>query len=478
MTTDWLFKNATVMDGSGAAAYTADVAVCGDRITGIAPVITEEAKNIVDCCGQVLAPGFIDVHTHDDLIVIKRPNYIEKTSQGITSVIAGNCGISAACAVIKDSVPDPLGLLGERDDFCYPDFAGYRDAVNAATPSVNVASLVGHTTLRNTCMAALNSSAADVQITAMQHLLRQALAQGALGLSTGLSYDNAVNASTEEVCALAGVVAESGGLYATHLRTEYDSITDAMEEAFHIGRRAGVPVQISHLKCAGVKNWGRSTEILSLIEHWQQHQDIGCDAYPYRAGSSCLDLKQVTADYDILITWSSPHPSMAGNTLKDIAAQWQTGLHDAAARLLPAGAIYFQMDEKDVRRVLAHPATMVGSDGLPCDPNPHPRLWGTFPRVLGFYTRDNRLFPLPMAIHKMTGMSAIRFGLAQRGFIREGFFADLVVFDPETIRDTATFPAPKQQAEGIDLVLVNGVLTWSQGQMTGNRAGRFLSRIS
>jgi N-acyl-D-amino-acid deacylase len=477
MKTDWLFKHATVMDGSGAAAYTADVAVCGDRITGIAPEITADAKNIVDCRGRVLAPGFIDVHTHDDLTVIKRPGYTEKTSQGVTSVIAGNCGISAACAVIKDVVPDPLGLLGERDEFCFPDFAGYRDAVNAAIPSVNVASLVGHTTLRNTCMDTLDGPATASHIAAMQHLLRESLDQGALGLSTGLSYDSAVNASTQEVCALAELLAEYHGIYTTHLRTEYDGITDAMEEAFHIGRHAGVPVQISHLKCAGVKNWGRSSEILALMERHQQHQDISCDAYPYRAGSSCLDLKQVTADYDILVTWSSPHPEMAGKTLRDIAAQWQTGLHDAAARLLPAGAIYFQMDEEDVRRVLAHPVTMVGSDGLPCDPNPHPRLWGTFPRVLGFYARDERLFPLTTAIHKMTGLSATRFGLAQRGFIREGCFADLVVFDPETLRDTATFPVPKQQAEGIELVLVNGVLTFHGGQMTGTRAGRFLSRI-
>lgn len=478
MKTDWLFKHATVMDGSGTAAFFADVAVCDDRITGIAPAITGESHNVVDCRGRILAPGFIDVHTHDDLTVIKRPDYIEKTSQGVTSIIAGNCGISAACAVIKDRVPEPLGLLGGRDEFCYPDFTSFRDAVNATTPSVNVASLVGHTTLRNTCMDTLDGPATASQIAAMQHLLRQALEQGALGLSTGLSYDSAVNASTEEVCALASLLAEYGGLYATHLRTEYDDITDAMEEAFHIGRHAGVPVQISHLKCAGVKNWGRSTDILALMEHWQQHQDISCDAYPYRAGSSCLDLKQVTADHDILVTWSSPHPEMACKTLKDIAAHWQTGLHDAAARLLPAGAIYFQMDEEDVRRVLAHPSSMIGSDGLPCDPNPHPRLWGTFARVPGFYSRDERLFPLTTAIHKMTGMSARRFGLEQRGFIREGFFADLVVFDPETIRDTATFPAPKQQAEGIEQVLVNGVLTWNQGQMTGRRAGRFLSRIS
>lgn len=476
MKIDWLFKNATVIDGSGNAEYRADVAVKGDRIVRIAPAIHEVAENTVDCQGLVLSPGFIDVHTHDDLVVIRRPDYIEKTSQGVTSIIVGNCGISAACAVLKDEVPDPINLLGELNEFHYPDVAHYREQINTVPPSVNVATLIGHTTLRNNCVESLLEPASEANIRTMRDTLRLALEQGALGLSTGLSYGNAVNASTEEICALAELLAEHQGIYTTHMRTEYDGIIDAMLEAFHVGRHGRVPVQISHHKCAGAKNWGRTTETLALIEKYQQHQEINCDVYPYRAGSSNLDLKQVTEDYDILITWSMPHPEMAGKTLQAIAGEWGTDVHDAAARMQPAGAIYFQMLEEDVRRVLQHPSSMVGSDGLPCDPNPHPRLWGTFPRVLGYYSRDEKLFPLTTAIHKMTGMSAWRFGLEKRGLIREGNFADLVIFDPQNINETGTFQNPKQTADGIEHVFVNGVLTWSQQKMTGLRAGKFLSR--
>lgn len=476
MKIDWLFKNATVIDGSGGSEYIADVAVEGDRIVRIAPAIHDKAAATVDCQGLVLAPGFIDVHTHDDLVVLKRPDYVEKTSQGVTSIIVGNCGISAACAVLGDEVPDPINLLGELEEFRYPDVARYRQQIDAVTPSVNVATLIGHTTLRNNCVESLLEPADSASISTMRDVLRQAMEQGALGLSTGLSYGNAVNASTEEICALAELLAEYQGIYTTHMRTEYDGIIDAMQEAFHVGRHGRAPVQISHHKCAGARNWGRTVETLALIEQYQQQQEISCDVYPYRAGSSNLDLGQVTTDYDILITWSTPHPEMAGKTLQAIAATWECSVHQAAERLLPAGAIYFQMHEDDVRRVLQHPSAMIGSDGLPCDPNPHPRLWGTFPRVLGYYSRDEKLFPLTTAVHKMTGMSARRFGLEKRGELREGNFADLVVFDPQQINETGSFQNPKQAADGIAYVFVNGVLTWTQKQMTGRRAGRFLGK--
>ncbi|WP_159567274.1 N-acyl-D-amino-acid deacylase family protein [Budvicia diplopodorum] len=476
MKADYLFRNATVIDGSGYAEYIADVAIKGDRIIRIAPTITEEAETVIDCTNLVLSPGFIDVHTHDDLIVVKRPEYVEKTSQGVTSIIVGNCGISAVCAVLKDEVPDPINLLGELDEFHYPDLASYRDKIDSVTPSVNVATLIGHTTLRNNCVDSLLEPANAANVKQMQQVLRKALEQGALGLSTGLSYGNAINSSTEEICALAELLAEFQGIYTTHMRTEYDGIIDAMQEAFHVGRHAKVPVQISHHKCAGAKNWGRTVETLALIEKYQQNQDINCDLYPYRAGSSNLDLKQVTEDYDILITWSTPHPDMAGKKLQEIAADWAVDVHEAASRLVPAGAIYFQMHEDDVRRVLQHASSMIGSDGLPCDPNPHPRLWGTFPRVLGYYSRDEKLFPLTTAVHKMTGMSAKRFALQDRGLIKEGHFADLVVFDPNKVNEAGTFQNPKQKAEGIEHVFVNGVLTYSQKQMTGKRSGRFLSK--
>lgn len=203
---------------------------------------------------------------------------------------------------------------------------------------------------------------------------------------------------------------------------------------------------------------------------------VACDCYPYAASSSTLDLKQVTDAFRITITWSTPHPGMGGRDLQDIAGEWGVSLMDAARRLQPAGAVYYGMDEADVRRILAHPLSMVGSDGLPEDPFPHPRLWGAFPRVLGHFSRDVGLFPLHTAVHKMTGLSAARFGLSERGEIREGHWADLVLFDPLRIRDVADFKQPQRAAEGIDGVWVNGVLSYREGQANGQRPGRFLAR--
>jgi N-acyl-D-amino-acid deacylase len=327
-------------------------------------------------------------------------------------------------------------------------------------------------------MDRLDRAATDAEIAGMRAQLREALEHGALGLSTGLAYGNAINAPTEEVLALAEPLAEFGGLYATHLRSEFADILNAMEEAFRIGKHARVPVVISHLKCAGVENWGRSSEVLQALEAASRHQHVGCDCYPYTASSSTLDLKQVTADYDIQVTWSEPHPEQGGKMLQQIAADWGVDLHAAAARLMPAGAVYHCMSDDDVNRILSHPATVVGSDGLPNDPLPHPRLWGAFPRVLGYYSREQKLFSLATAVHKMTGLSAQRFGLEQRGLVREGYHADLVLFDPETIRDAASFTDPMQPAHGIDAVWVNGQLAYrgQDKQATRARAGRFLAR--
>jgi amidohydrolase/N-acyl-D-amino-acid deacylase len=310
----------------------------------------------------------------------------------------------------------------------------------------------------------------------MRGQLVEALAHGALGLSTGLAYHNAAAAPTEEVVSLGEPLAAAGGLYCTHLRTEFEGIRGALDEAFDVGRRTGVPVVVSHLKCAGVANFGRSAEVLAAIESSAAGQAIGWDCYPYTASSSTLDLGQVTDEIEILITWSDPHPEQGGRRLADVAAEWGTDLHAAARRLQPAGAVYHCMAAQDVERILAHPDTAIGSDGLPEDPLPHPRLWGTFPRVLGHYARDRRLFPLSEAVRKMTGLSADRFGLAGRGYLREGYHADLVLFDPATVRDTATFTEPRRTAVGIAAVWVGGMLTWSEGEATGARAGSFLRR--
>ncbi|MBJ3816320.1 D-aminoacylase [Shimwellia pseudoproteus] len=476
MKADWLFKNVTVIDGSGGPAYRADVAVTGDRITEIAPAITRPAAQAIDGEGQVLAPGFIDVHTHDDTNVIRIPEYLPKISQGITTVIVGNCGISAAGATIRHQVPDPMNLLGEKQHFVYPTVADYARAVEAARPVVNVGTLVGHTSLRNNQMDDLFRAATAQEIRAMGDELRVALRQGALGMSTGLAYASAFQATTEEVMALAEALAAEGGIYTTHLRSEFEPILDALDEAFRIGRHGKVPVVVSHHKCAGAKNWGRTTETLALFDKMRQHQEIGCDCYPYSASSSTLDLKQVTDEFDIVVTWSQPCPEEAGQTLQQIAEKWGVTLNDAARRLMPAGAIYYNMDEQDVQRVLRYPVTMVGSDGLPNDPMPHPRLWGAFPRVLGHYSRDKQLFPLTTAVHKMTGLSAARFRLPERGLVKTGYYADLVLFNPDTVRDVASFTDPQRPAEGINAVMVNGVMSYRDNHQITGRAGRFLRR--
>ncbi len=473
---DTLIRNARVLDGSGADAQTADVAVDAGIVCAIGQLSRYVGKQVIEGDGQVLAPGFIDTHTHDDTIVIRNPQMMAKLSQGVTSVIVGNCGISAAPVQLTGPPPDPMNLLGEADAFRYPTFASYVAAVDAAQPAVNVAALVGHTALRNNHMDRLDRAASAGEVQAMRAQLTEALDHGALGLSSGLAYSSARSAPAEEILSLAEPLAAAGGIYASHMRTEAEEILSAMQEAFSTGRNSRVPVVISHLKCAGVANWGRSGEVLHALDTARAEQPVQCDCYPYTASSSTLDLRQVDERVRIVITWSTPHPEVAGQSLEQIASAWGIKQVEAAARLQPAGAIYHNMSEEDVRRILQHPASMIGSDGLPNDPRPHPRLWGTFPRVLGYYCRDQGIFSLPQAVHKMTGLPAQRFGLTGRGRISEGAYADLVLFDPETIRDTATFSDPICRAEGIAAVWVNGVLSYQDRDATGPRSGRFLSR--
>lgn len=477
---DTLIRHATVYDGTGRPGELADVGV--DSAGRLCLFRGDEprpaARVEVDAQGLALAPGFIDVHTHDDTVVIRQPEMLPKISQGVTTVVVGNCGISASPVRLRGSAPDPMNLLGPDSAFRYPRFADYRKAIEAAQPAVNVAALVGHTALRSNHLDDLDRAAHPAEIEAMRLELADSLEAGALGLSTGLAYASAFAASTDELKRLVAEVAAHGALYTTHLRSEFEPILDALAEAFDVARHGPSPLIVSHLKCAGARNWGRSTEVLAAMEGAARLQPVGCDCYPYAASSSTLDLKQVTDEFDIFITWSTPHPDMAGQTLAAIARTWQVSLLEAARRLQPAGAVYHGMNEGDVRRILSHPMSMVGSDGLPEDPHPHPRLWGAFPRVLGHYARDQGLFALPEALRKMTGLSAARYGLDQRGRLLPGYWADLVLFNPLTVRDTATFDDPQQRAAGIEAVWVNGVLSYRQGQATGARAGRFLPRSS
>jgi N-acyl-D-amino-acid deacylase len=266
MNSDTIIRNANVLDGSGAAGERADVAVRGGRIVAVGSALRSTATHVFDAEGRVLAPGFIDVHTHDDTAVIRRPAMLPKLSQGVTTVIVGNCGISASPVRLHGELPDPMNLLGAAEDFRYPTFAAYVDAIRQARPAVNVAALVGHTALRNNQMDRLDRFATEVEIDAMRAQLCEALDGGALGLSSGLAYASANSASTAEVLALAAPLGSARALYVTHMRNESDVILDAMGEAFGIGRRCGAPVVISHLKCAGIANWGRSGEVLHELE--------------------------------------------------------------------------------------------------------------------------------------------------------------------------------------------------------------------
>jgi N-acyl-D-amino-acid deacylase len=474
---DRILRDATIYDGSGDAPFPGEVAIAGERIAFVGPpgsLAPGSARVEVNLRGRALAPGFIDAHTHDDRIVLDAPDMVPKISQGVTTVVSGNCGISLAPAMFAGDPPPPMNLLGGSEAYQFPTFAAYAKALADTVPGTNVAALIGHSALRLATMDDIRGKASDAEIGRMLEHVDEAMENGATGFSTGLFYPTNAGADIDEVSRIAARFAERGGVYATHMRDEQDKVLDSIAETMTTAKRADIPVVISHHKCAGPQNWGRTRETLPVIAEAARHQAVNLDAYPYTAGSTNLRADLVTDRFRIMIAWSKPHPEATGRNLADIAADWGVDLHEAARRLQPAGAIYFQMDEADVRRVLSFPLTMIGSDGLPHDSHPHPRLWGTFPRVIGHYARDVGLFPIETAIHKMTGLPAKVFKLAGRGRVAAGAFADLVVFDPQSIIDRATYDDPKQFSAGVDEVYVNGVLSWEAGSTAVRRAGRLV----
>ncbi len=476
-----------MIDGGGGPSWPGDVLIVGDRIARLGEGLRERLPDglviadldVIDCRGHAIAPGFIDAHTHDDAIVLRDPACLPKLSQGITTVVTGNCGISLAPYATREAMP-PLTLLG-ADSFRHATMSEYRLAVQAAQPALNVAALIGHTTLRFAAMTDLTRAASSDERAQMARLLDACMAQGAHGLSSGLFYEEAYAAPADEVTELARVVAKHRGVYATHLRSEMETILDAMHEAGDSAFAAGVPLVISHHKCAGPANWGRTRETLPLVEALAKRQQIALDVYPYVAGSTVLREDLVDGVIDVMLTWSDAYPEFGGRMLADIAAEWSVDQKTACRRLKPGGACYFQMNEEDVERVIAHPLTMIGSDGLPHDRHPHPRLWGAFPRVFARYWRARGLFTLEQAVHKMTGLTARNFRIVDRGVLRANAMADVVVFDPATIADTATFEAPISASLGIHRVVVNGELAYAGGDpepRTLACAGRMLTHKS
>src|SRR5579884_3797825 len=407
--TDTILRGGTVIDGSGAKRFRGDVAIAGDRIAAVGSVAKTAGAREIDVSGLVVAPGFIDVHTHDDRALIAMPDMAMKASQGVTTVVTGNCGVSLAPLALDRAPPPPLDLLGETGDFRYPRFADYLAALERAPAALNAAPLVGHSSLRVGAMKTLDRPATEEEIAQMGERLEEALDAGAIGLSTGLYYPPARHAPAAEVEALARLLRPVGALYTTHMRDEGRGVLDSLAESFAVGRAAHVPVVISHHKTAGRENFGRTALTLPAIAAAIAVQEVGLDAYPYTASSTVLQPDRLAAAEKVLVTWSKSVPQAAGRDLAQIAAEWGVTQEEAAARLQPAGAIYWMMDEADVERVLAFPHTMIGSDGLPHDAHPHPRLWGAFARVLGHYCREEKLFPLEEAVRRMTGLPAARF---------------------------------------------------------------------
>ena len=488
-TFDLVIRAASVFDGSGAPPVDGDIGLRGSRIAALGDIEPGSGPEL-DAHGLALSPGFIDVHSHDDLAVFLWPEMDFKVMQGVTTDIVGNCGMGAAPgSEARSNVAafDPDGEIPH-----WTGYASYIEAIEADPPSLNVAVLMGHGTARNVAMGNAERAPDPAERKEMRDLFTEGMAAGAVGMSTGLIYEPGRYSSTEELVDLARLVGEGGGLYASHMRNEGERLLESIAETLLIGREGELRVQISHHKASGRENWGKVRESLRMIDEARADgMEVSADQYPYTAGSTLLyalvqngavggsgDGGVGTVEPEgLLIASASRHPEYEGKTLADLADAFDLPAEDAANRVLEeAGrnvwAIIETMSEDDVRTVMGHPSTMIGSDGIPAKgANPHPRLYGTFPRVLGRYARDEEILPLAEAVHRMTGMPAHQFRLADRGVIREGAIADLVLFDPATVADRGTYDDPRQYPAGIPHVFVNGTAVVRDGVHTGARPG-------
>ncbi|EHK66938.1 N-acyl-D-amino-acid deacylase family protein [Achromobacter arsenitoxydans] len=472
---DLIIEGGWLIDGLGGPRRRADVGVAGERIAAIGDLSAVPARRRVDTAGRIVAPGFIDVHGHDDLMFVEKPDLAWKTSQGITSVVVGNCGVSGAPAPQAGNTAAALALLGETPLF--DSMGDYFDELRVRQPVINVAALVGHANLRLAAMRDPTAQPTAEEQSLMQRMLADALEAGAVGFSTGLAYQPGGMARQAELEGLAHVAAAHGAMHTSHIRNEGDEVEAAVDEVLAIGRSTGCATVLSHHKCMMPRNWGKSRATLANIDRARaEGVDVALDIYPYPGSSTILIPERAETIDDIRITWSTPHPECSGEYLSDIAARWGCDKTTAAERLCPAGAIYFAMDEDEVRRIFQHECCMVGSDGLPNDAHPHPRLWGSFTRVLGRYVREAQLVTLEAAVAKMTSLPARVFGLAGRGQLSVGAWADIVVFDADTVVDRATWEEPTLASIGVEQVLVNGrqVFPAAAGMP---RPGKILRRV-
>lgn len=495
MSWDLLIRGATVYDGLGGAPFGGDVAVSGERIAAMGAKLEGHAGVVVDGAGLSLAPGFIDVHSHDDVAVLLTPEMDFKVMQGVTTDVVGNCGLAAAPYDVGSRMFRTFHAEGEMPR--WDGYGGYMALLDAEPASLNVAVLVGHNALRFAAMGSEARAPSEGEMHQMRSWLAEGLAAGAVGFSTGLIYEPGRHAKPAEITTLASDVAAAGGVYATHMRDEAGGLLDSIRETIRVGETAGVPIQVSHHKATGRTNWGRVRESLRLLDEARARGiDATADQYPYTSGSTTLHavvqngalriagpegaLGRIAAR-DVLFASVPKHPSWEGKTLEQVARQLYLSPEPAARRVLQedrgAVVVIEVADEKDICTVLAHPTTMIGSDGVPASgSNPHPRLYGTFPRVLGRYVREEGVLSLPEAIRRMTSMPAQKFRLDDRGVLRPGAFADLVLFDPAVIADEGTYDSPRRYPRGIDSVFVNGVRVVERGVHTGARSGRALRR--
>jgi N-acyl-D-amino-acid deacylase len=518
MTLDKAIINGTIIDGSGTLRHTGSVGIKGSRIVSVDEDVGL-AQQIIDADGLVVAPGFIDIHTHSCAALLADPRGLSAVSQGVTTHVVGNCGNSVfPAAELMRPLVERFGV-----EYTWTDLRGYESRIRERGIGVNVATLVGHGTVRALVMGEDARTPKPEELEAMKRLIAQAMKDGAFGLSTGLIYAPGCFSNTEELVELARVVDNFGGFYATHMRNEGDGLVDAVEEAISIGERAGVPVQISHLKAVSRRWWGRVGEVLKNLDKARARGvDVTWDQYPYTATSTGLqifipdwaheggthalkkrlrahetsrrilaEMRQSGKDWSqVLIIACSGHPEWQNLTPVEIGTQLGRPPEEAVIEILLAEnsevkMANFAMCEEDIETIMRHPTTIVGSDGVavaaegPLDHlRFHPRSYGTFPRVLGRYVREKEVLTLEEAVRKMTAAPARRLGLHDRGLLREGMRADITVFDPARIADRATFSEPQRYSEGIEHVLVNGEFVIKQACCTGKLPGVLLLKNS